>query len=59
MIVPSLLVALMEKPWASLAFKSISTVDLAYTKKAICYTVLDLCALLVGFIFLVVYKRRT
>jgi hypothetical protein len=34
MIVPALSVALMEKSWVSLAFKSISTVDLACTKKA-------------------------
>jgi len=30
----ALSVALMEKPWVSLAFKSISTVNLACTKKA-------------------------
>jgi len=34
MIVVALSVALMEKSWVSLAFKSISTVDLACTKKA-------------------------
>ncbi len=32
--VVALSVALMEKSWVSLAFKSISTVDLACTKKA-------------------------
>jgi len=34
MIVPALSVALMEKSWVSFSFKSISTVDLACTKKA-------------------------
>jgi hypothetical protein len=34
MIVVALSVALMEKPWVSFSFKSISTVDLACTKKA-------------------------
>jgi len=34
MIVVALSVALMEKSWVSLAFKSISNVDLACTKKA-------------------------
>jgi hypothetical protein len=34
MIVVALSAALMEKSWVSLAFKSISTVDLACTKKA-------------------------
>ena len=34
MIVPALSVVLMEKPWVSFSFKSISTVNLAHTKKA-------------------------